>query len=91
MSPSKITVKKLIGDKFLQNKWNTDVRDTLNNHFTIVIYGRGLGQIHPNDWPVADPIKKFWSKFTHPFRKLDRFELYINLPNVLELSNLQEE
>ncbi len=45
LSPSKITVKKLIGDKFLQNKWNTDVRDTFNNHFTIVIYGRNVGHI----------------------------------------------
>jgi hypothetical protein len=26
LSPSKITIKKLVGDRFLRNKWNTDVR-----------------------------------------------------------------
>jgi hypothetical protein len=26
MSPSKMTAKKLVGDRFLKNKWNTDVR-----------------------------------------------------------------
>ena len=41
LSPSTINVKKLIGDKFLQNKWNTDVRK-FSRYFETSYYSKEL-------------------------------------------------